>query len=316
MNDKLQPEITNETQSIPSMEEFEDQINQSFHKVNVGDLIKGTVVGVTDSEATLDLGSYTEGIIKATDYSNDPNFSIRFDVNVGEVITAKVIKEDDGEGNILLSKKQADSILAWNSLNEHMENRTIIKVKIAQAVKGGVITYVEGVRGFIPASQLSISYVENLEDWVNKEIETIVINVDEEKRKLVLSGKQVEQEKAEAAKNEKLEQLQKGMVTKGIVEKIMPYGAFVRLENGLSGLVHISQISTKRLKSPNEVIKEQDEVKVKVLDTKDGKINLSMKAVADTETVSEKLDNTPKEYSTGEQATTGLGDLLKNLKLH
>lgn len=329
MNENKQPELKNETinpelenaditdstEETLSMKEFEDQIEQSFHKVNVGDMMKGTIVGISDTEVTLDLGSYAEGIIKASEFSNDPNFSIRTDVVVGEKVTVKVIMEDDGEGNILLSKKQADFVLAWKTLNEYMQNRTILKVKVSQAVKGGVITYVEGIRGFIPASQLSINYVENLEDWANKEIEAIVITVEEDKRKLVLSGKEVEQEKVKANKDGKLSNIQKGMVMKGVVEKIMPYGAFIKIDDDLSGLVHISQISKKFINSPNEAIKVGEEVNVKVLDVKDGKINLSIKAVENTEKVNKKIENLPNEFTSNEQATTGLGDLLKKIKL-
>lgn len=300
---------------VSSMKEFDDQINKSFHKVNVGDIVKGTVVGISDTEVILDLGSYAEGIIKSSEYSNNPNFSIRNDVKTGDVLSAKVIMEDDGYGNLLLSKKQADFLLSWKKLEEHMENRDILTLKIEQAVKAGVITYVEGIRGFIPASQLSINYVEDLSEWENKEIQAIVISVDEKKRRLVLSAKEVELMNKEATKDKKLSTLEKGMITKGKVDKIVPYGAFVIIENGLSGLVHISQISNKFIKSPNEVIKEGQEVIVKITDIKDRKISLSMKAVEGKDNPEPVKVDIPKEYSTTQEATTNLSDLLKDLKI-
>lgn len=306
---------SSQQENLPSMKDFEDQINKSFTRIKEGEIVKGTVIGISDTEVTVDLGSYAEGIIRLEDLSNNPHFSIKSDITMGQEISALVIKEDDGEGNILLSKKEADNLLSWATLKEYMENRTVLKVKIVQAVNGGVITYLEGIRAFIPASQLSLNYVEDLESWVNKEISVIVINVDEASRKLVLSGKEVERDKAIQEKNSKISKLQIGLITKGTVEKIVPYGAFVSIGDGLSGLVHISQICGKRIKSPHEVIKEGDEVTVKITDIKDGKISLSMKAVEEKAEVVDKVDDVPFEYKDDGEATTGLASLLSKIKL-
>jgi len=302
-------------EEIPSMKDFEEEISRSLHQVKEGELLKGTVIGVSETEVTVDLGYYAEGIIRLEDLSNDPRFSIKADVTVGEEIYGVVLREDDGEGNILLSKKDADNILSWTKLKEYMDHQEVKKVKIAQAVNSGVVTYLEGIRGFIPASQLSLNYVEDLESWVNKEIEVIVITAEEENSRLILSGKEVERNKAEADRNSKISRLQKGVVTTGTVEKIMPYGAFINIGDGLSGLVHISQICGRRIKSPNEVIKEGQEVTVKITDVKDGKISLSMKAVEETSEVVEALEEVPFEYTSGEEASTGLGSLLSKIKL-
>jgi small subunit ribosomal protein S1 len=304
-----------EQEPLPSMGDFEDQINKSFIKMNEGEILKGTVIGISDTEVTVDLGYYAEGIIRLEDLSNDPRFSIKADVVLGQEITGVVIKEDDGQGNILLSKKEADNLLSWTTLKEYMDNRTVLKVKIAQAVNGGVVTYLEGVRAFIPASQLSLTYVENLESWVNKEIGVIVITVDETAKKLVLSGKEVERDKALEDKNSKISRLQIGLITKGTVEKIVPYGAFINIGDGLSGLVHISQICGKRIKTPTEVIKEGDEVTVKIIEVKEGKVSLSMKAVEEKAEVLDNVDEVPFEYSSGGDASTGLAGLLSKIKL-
>ncbi len=330
-------------ESIPSMEEFEDQIDKSFHKVNVGDIVKGSVVGVSDTEVILDISSYAEGIIRATDYSNDPSFIIKEGVTIGDEIYAKVVKDDDGEGNILLSKKQADFVLAWEKLQDYMDEGSILNVKITQSVKGGVLTFVEGIRGFIPASQLSISFVENLDEWIGKEVEAVVITVEQDKNRLVLSSKQVELSKRKEARNDMLENLEHGATVKGTVDNIVPYGAFVKLEGGLSGLVHISQLSNKFVKSPNEVVKEGQEVNVRILNIKDGKINLSMKT-QDDNVRDEVADNKPSfrpsnrpntntrpsnrprsrsinqnskpiDFTSDQEATTSLGDLLKGLDI-
>lgn len=303
-----------EPEMIPSMAEFEQEISNSFKKIKEGDILKGTVIGVTDTEVIVDLNYYAEGIIKLEELSNDPRFSIKADVVVGEEISATVIGEDKN-GNILLSRKKADDILAWDSLNEMLKEKKTALVKVAQAVNGGVVTYLNGIRAFIPASKLALEYVENLDSFVGKELEVIVITVNEENKKLVLSAKDVIKEKALADKNSRISRLQVGLVTKGTVEKIMPFGAFVNIGEDLSGLVHISQICGKRIKSPNEVIKEGEVVTVKILGVKDGKISLSMKEVEEKEEIVEDAAAIPSEYTSGEEATTGLAALLKDIKL-
>lgn len=311
----LENTTVDEAEIIPSMDEFADQINKSLHKIEEGEIVKGVVIGISDTEVTLDLGYYAEGIIKLEELSNDPRFSIKSDVTIGEEISAIVIREDDGEGNILLSKKKAEDVLSWETLKDYMNNRTVLEVKINQSVNGGVITYLEGIRAFIPASQLSISYVEDLDSWVNKIIKVIVITVDEDKKKLVLSGKEVEYDNEQMEKKNKISHLQTGIITTGVVEKITPYGAFVSIGDGLSGLVHISQICGKRIKSPNEVIKEGQEVTVKIIDIKDGKISLSMKAVEEKAEVVDTVEEVPFEYSSGGEASTSLAGLFANIKL-
>lgn len=307
--------VTTENEAIPSMDDFEDQIEKSFKRVANGDMLKGLVIGISDTEVTLDLGSYTEGIVKLEELSNDPAFSIKGDVTIGEEMSCLVISEDDGKGNILLSKKRADDVLSWEKLSEDMESKAKLKVKIAQAVKGGVVAYLYGIRAFIPASQLSIEYVEDLETWVGKEIETIVITASKDDRKLILSGKEVELEIENKKRASSMAKLTRGFVTTGTVEKIMPYGAFVNIGQGLSGLLHISQISQKRIKSPSEIIKEGETVTVKILDIKDGKISLSMKAVLENQDLAMDLADAPSSYQSGEEATTNLASLLKNIKL-
>ena len=136
---------------------------------------------------------------------------------------------------------------------------------------------VEGLRGFVPASKLSLSYIENLEDYLLKDIEVQVIDVDQANNRLVLSARELLKEKEKAARDAQVASLKVGTVLKGTVETLQNYGAFVKLENGLSGLVHVSQISQKRVKMPSDVLTVGDEVEVKVIGIKDGKISLSMK---------------------------------------
>ena len=297
------------------MKDYEVELEASFRKINEGDVIQGTGIDVNENEVTLDLKYYTQGIIKAEDMSNDPGFSVLNDVKIGDVVEASVVKMDDGQGNILLSKKEANEVLAWDVLERYLEEKTELTVKVSEIVKAGAVAWVEGIRGFIPASQLDISYVEDLSVFQGKELTVRVITVDREKEKLVLSAKEILKEQAKEARDHKIAMLVPGAVLEGRVESLQPYGAFVDLKDGLSGLVHISQISQRRIKKPSEVLKVGDTVKVKVLNTNDGKISLSMKAVSEEQEAEavEKVDTS--KYSSKESFGTSLGDLLAGLNI-
>ena len=300
---------------MESMKDYEKELKRSFRTINEGDIITGTVIAVSEEEVTLDLNYYTQGIIKVENLSNDPTFSVFQDVKEGDQIEATVVKVDDGRGNIELSKKEANDILAWDKLKELMDQETVVKVKIKESVPSGVVTYLEGIRAFIPASQIASDYVENTDEWIGKEIEARVITVDKDKTKLVLSGKVVAREKETEERNHRISMMVPGSVVEGTVESIMPYGAFVSLGNGISGLVHISQICHKRIANPGEVVKEGQKVKVKILNTNDNKVSLSMKALEEEmiDTSEEAVDI--DEFVSKEEVGTSLGSLFANLKL-
>lgn len=294
-----------------TMNDFKDEIDRSFRKINEGDILEGTVIDVKDTEVVLDLKYYTQGIIKAEDLSDDPKFSIHRDIQVGDEISATVVSADDGYGNILLSKKKANQIVAWDKLKELMDSGEYVDVKISEAVKSGCVAFLEGIRGFIPASKLDLNYVEesDLDSFVGKTLKVKVITADEENKKLVLSGKEYLKEQADAKRAEMISNVEVGLVTEGVVESLQNYGAFVNLGNGMTGLVHISQICNQRIAHPSSVLKVGQKVKVKVTAIKDGKLSLSMKAleeIAATEITEEKI-----EFESDGEATTSLGDLLK-----
>ena len=204
-----------------------------------------------------------------------------------------------------------DDANPWNLVTDYMEKETVLSLKIEGVVNGGVIVMVEGLRGFIPASQLSLSYIENLEDYLLQDVEAQVIEVDQANNRLVLSARKLLKEKERKAKEELLASVKIDSILSGTVESLQSYGAFVRLENGLSGLIHISQISNKRIKSASDVLKVGDVVDVKVIGINNGKISLSMKALMKPEEeVVEKVD-----IPVSEAIGTSLGDLFKNLKL-
>lgn len=204
-----------------------------------------------------------------------------------------------------------DDANPWNRVTDYMNEKTVLPVKVEGVVNGGVIAMVEGLRGFVPASRLSLSYIEDLETYLLKDIEVQVIDVDQANNRLVLSAREILKEKEKKARAEQIASIKVGSVMEGMIETLQNYGAFVKLENGLSGLVHVSQISQKRVKAPSDVLNVGDTVQVKVIGIKDGKISLSMKALEEVEEeVVEKVD-----IPEAEDIGTNLGDLFKNLKL-
>ena len=230
---------------------------------------------------------------------------------------ATIIRMDDGEGNLLLSRKEANDVLAWDKLNRYLEDETNLNVRIKGIVPSGVIAYVEGIRGFIPASHLSLDYVEDCNPWLGKNIDVKVITVDKSRKKLVLSAKVIEREKAAEEQNRKISMLVPGSIVEGTVESLMPYGAFINIGGGLSGLVHISQICTRRIKKPGEVLKVGQQVKAKILNTNDNKISLSMRALEEemADTQANEIHESVEAFVSHESASTNLGSLLANLKL-
>lgn len=299
-----------------TMADFEDEINASFVKFREGDIIRGTVVSVDEEEVTLDLRSFSQGVIPRDEYSDDPDFHAMDEIRTGDELSVMVLYEDE-MGRTVLSLKQANRSAGWEKLRAAYDNRTVYEVRVKNTVPSGVVAYVEGIRGFIPASQLALSYVEEgeLENYVGKLLKVRVITVEEQADKLVLSAKEVQKEEAARAHEAKLNALQKGFVTEGTVTRIESYGCFVEIGDGLTGLVHISQICNKFLKSPKEVVKLGMRVKVKVLDVNEGKIRLSMKAVEDIAPEVEAEEEISTEYSDSGEATTSLAGLLKGIKL-
>lgn len=297
-----------------TMKDYEAELEASFKKIEEGDILTGTVISADEKEVILDLKYYAEGIIPAEEYSREPGFCIKDEVHVGDEVSATVIRRDDGHGNILLSRVSAADVLAWDKLQELKESKEVLDVVVKGVVNGGVVAYVEGIRGFIPASKLSLQYVEDTNEYLNRPIQVQVFDVDKEEKRLILSAREILREKAEEERKNKVSNLEIGLITEGTVESLQTYGAFVNLGNGLSGLVHISQICEKRIKKPSEVLSVGDKVKVKVTGIKDGKISLSIKEASDmmAKEIEEEVVELP---DSGEEATTSLGSLFANIKL-
>lgn len=204
-----------------------------------------------------------------------------------------------------------DDANPWNRVAKFMEEKTVLPVKVEGIVNGGAIAMVEGLRGFIPASKLSLSYIENLETYLLKDIEVQVIDVDQSNNRLILSARDLLKQQEKKSQAEKVNSVKVGTVAEGVVESLQSYGAFVKLESGLSGLLHVSQISSKRINAPSDVLKTGQKITVKIIGIKEGKISLSIKALTEPmEEVYEKV-NIPKAENIG----TSLSDLFKDIQL-
>lgn len=304
----MSEELQNGT--METMDDYAEELEQSFKRVREGDVLTGTVVNVAEDQVLVDLKCYASGIIKKEDLSNDPDFNMLESIHTGDEITATVVRTDDGEGNIVLSRKEANDMMAWEKLAGMLEERTVVQVKIEEIVNSGAVTHLEGIRAFIPASKLAAEYVEDLKEFQGKTIDVTVITAEPDNNRLVLSGREPARQKQQEEKKKKIAKCEVGAVMEGTVDSIKPYGAFINLDNGLSGLLHISQISAQRIKHPSVVLKEGQTVKVKIISTADHKISLSMKALLDGDVQDEEVF----DYKESGSASTGLGDLLKGFK--
>lgn len=206
-----------------------------------------------------------------------------------------------------------DALLAWKKAEELKESQENITVTVTEVVKGGVVADFEGIRAFIPISKLSLERIDNCNSFLDQELEVRVFEADMDDDKLILSAKEILRERQEDSKKKKMSDITVGQILHGSVATIKDYGAFIDLGDGLSGLVHISQIAHKRIKHPGVVLKEGQEVDVKVIEIKDGKLSLSIKALLD-ESDEESFDASEVNIPESEDIGTSLGDLLDGLK--
>ena len=197
----------------------------------------------------------------------------------------------------------------WQELRQMQADKTVVKVKIKEIVKGGAVTYLNNMQAFIPASQLSLEYGER----TGKYIEAYVITVDPEKKRIVLSARELLKERRNEERQKKIASYKAGDIVEGVVDSLKDYGAFVNLEGGVSGLLHVSQISSQRIKHPSVVLKEGQQVNVKIRSVENGKISLTMKALEERQ--GEEEVSSHFEYKNSGEVSTGLGALLKGLKL-
>lgn len=262
-----------------SMEDIMEAIDKTMEPIYVGDIIEGEVISVSQNEVLVNIGYVTDGVIKKSEVCSEDE-ELKDILKEGDKVEVYVVKINDGEGNVLLSKKKADSLRVWDTLKDAFKNGIILETKVDEVVKGGVVSYINGIRAFIPASQISANFVRDLNGFVGKTLKVKVIEFDKNKNKVVLSGKEVELGEREEKKQKVLDSLKNGEKRSGVVRRLAKFGAFVDL-GGVDGLIHNSDLSWERVNNPSEVVKVGDKVEVYVLDfNKDtGKIALSLKNI-------------------------------------
>lgn len=266
------------TKEMNSMADYMDEIDASLRLPHTGEIVNGKVDQVNDNEVIVNMGCKKDGILTADEVSMEEGQTLTDLFKVGDEIQAKVLKTDDSDGGILLSKKKLEVNEHWNEINEALENKADIEVKVVKAVKGGVIASYKEVSGFIPLSQLSNRYVESADEFLGQTLSVKVSRVDQRRGRAVFSHKAVLAEERQKQLDEIWSTLQVDDIVEGTVMRFTDYGAFIDL-GGIDGLLHISEISWGKLKHPDEVLKIGQKVEVKILsmNREKGKISLGLK---------------------------------------
>lgn len=259
-------------------DEMMEAIDSSFKRIGRGDVLKGTVLYVTNTEVMVNINYKSDGIIVREELSKEPNVNPKDLFTVGDVIDVYVMKLDDGDGNVVLSAKRVNFIKDWEILETAFKDESVIEVFVDNAVKGGLTVSVNGVNGFMPASQISVNYVSDLNQYKGQTLKAKIIDFDLQKRRMILSRKVVEKTQFEKLRKSLWENIEVEKVLTGTVQRLTDFGAFVDL-GGIDGLIHISDLAWYRVKHPSEVLKEGDVVEVKVLafDKDKNRISLGLK---------------------------------------
>jgi 4-hydroxy-3-methylbut-2-enyl diphosphate reductase len=277
-------DITNPEEQVTTPEGDVTNAEQELQTTQVkslrsGDVVKGVVVQVGQDEVLVDVGAKSEGVVPLRELSCCNVSSPDDLVQVGDEIDVWVVKAEDNEGRIILSKGRADAIRAWDTLEQAYQNGEPVKGVVREVVKGGLLVDL-GVRSFLPASQVERGYVEDLSQYVGQEITAQIIELNKGRKKVILSRKVLLEEEYAQKRQETLSTIQEGDVVRGVVRRLTHFGAFVDI-GGLDGLLHISEISWHRINHPSEVLKVGDELEVQVLrvDRENEKVSLSLKQV-------------------------------------
>ena len=261
--------VEQKAEAAPEVDEndFAAAYEKTLVSIRAGQIIKGTVVQVSDDEICVNIGYKSDGYVSKDEMSADPDVVLSEMVKVGDEIEVEVVKLNDGQGNVQLSKKRVDARKVWNEFMQNAkEGDTYIEVQGKKAVKGGLLAYAADTdtQVFIPASQLATRYVEHIDSFVGKTMMVKVLEVDEDKKRVVGSRKQVLIEEAAQKKEKIWAKIQVGAHLQGIVRRLTDFGAFVDI-GGTDGMIHVSDLAWSRVRHPSDVLKVNDEIEVVVL---------------------------------------------------
>ena len=255
---------------------FEQMLEESLKTIRNGEVVEGTVIDVKPDEIILNIGYKSDGIITRNEYTNEPNVDLTTVVSVGDTMEAKVVKVNDGEGQVLLSYKRLAAEKGNKRLEEAFENQEVLTAKVAQVLAGGLSVVVDETRVFIPASLVSDVYEKDLTKYDGQEIEFVITEFNPRRRRIIGDRKQLLLAKKEEMQKELFTRIKVGDVVEGTVKNVTDFGAFIDL-GGADGLLHISEISWGRVENPKKVFKVGDVVKTFIKDINGNKIALSMK---------------------------------------
>ena len=255
---------------------FEQMLEESLKTIRKGEEVEGTVIDVKPDEIILNIGYKSDGIITRSEYTNEPNVDLTTVVNVGDTLEAKVIKVNDGEGQVLLSHKRLAAEKGSKRLEDAFENKEVLTAKVSQVLAGGVCVIVDETRVFIPASLVSDSYEKDLSKFKDQEIEFVITEFDPKKRRIIGNRKSLLVAKKAEMQKELLDKIAVGDVIEGTVKNVTDFGAFIDL-GGVDGLLHISEMSWGRVENPKKVFTVGQTVRVFIKSISDTKIALSMK---------------------------------------
>ncbi|MBO4323848.1 MAG: 30S ribosomal protein S1 [Lachnospiraceae bacterium] len=257
-----------------SEENFEQMLEQSFKTIHNGEVVEGTVIRVKEDEIALNIGYKADGILSKSEYSSQPIADLREVVKEGDKITVKVLKVNDGEGQVVLSRRKLAQDRSSQLLQDAFENKTVLTAKVSEVVKGGITVLVDECRVFIPASLVSDVFEKDLTKYQGQEISFIITDYDPKKRSIIGNRKVIVAEEKKAALEAALAKIQVGDIIEGTVKNVTDFGAFVDI-GGVDGLLHISEMSWGRVGNPKKLFKTGDTVRVFVKDIKNDKIALS-----------------------------------------
>ena len=255
---------------------FEQMLEESLKTIRTGEIVTGKVIDVKEDEIVLNIGYKSDGIIPRNEYTNDSNLDLRTVVQVGEDMEAKVVKVNDGEGQVALSYKRLAADRGNRRLEEAFNNQEVLTAKVAQVLDGGLSVVIDEARIFIPASLVSDSYEKDLSKYKDQEIEFVITEFNPKRRRVIGDRKQLMVAKKAEMQRELFERIQPGDIVDGVVKNVTDFGAFVDL-GGADGLLHISEMSWGRVENPKKVFKAGDQIRVLIKDINGDKIALSLK---------------------------------------
>ncbi len=276
--------------------EEQETVDMSLQPALVeGDIVEGTVVAVEPERVLVDIGLKSEGVVPRNEISRRQVQSCEGIVNVGDRIEVLIEKLEAGGGEPLLSKRKADIDRAWDAIFDALDNEAIVEGEVTDVVKGGIVVDV-GLRGFIPASHASIRPIQDLGQLRGETLRMKVLEADRDKKNVVLSARQVQEEELAEARKHVLESLNEGIIVEGIVRRVVNFGAFVDIGDGVEGLLHVSDMAWTRTEDPRDVVSEGERIRVKVLavDRERERISLGLK-----QTLPDPWDDVTTRYPVG-----------------